>query len=507
MTPLHALRLNARRFPRKPAMVFEGGVMDYSALFARVERMMSAFAGLGLASGDKVAILALNHPDFVAAYFALTGIGAIPAPVNYRITEDDMAQVVQASDARMLLLGAGFEDKAARLGALVRDTVLIGGARADAAPGALELDELLRRADGPPPAGLEGSTVMLHTSGTTGLPKGALRSRFGFEERALEQGFCADDRMLCALPICLSVGCVYTLLPLYLGATVYLMDGFDPAEALQIIQRERVTATMLLPAMLQRMVEQADFREADTSSVRTLQSGGGELHGALKRALMEKFGDALSIYAASSEVGPYANLRGAELRAHLGGNCVGRVFFGVELKLLDDEGREVPTGAVGEIWARSESRYDEYYKDAELTASTRRGDYLSVGDLGRFDADGLLYFAGRKRDIIKSGGINIYAPEIEEAIQTHPAVREVSCIGLPDRQWTELVCAVVVPRPGSRVDAEDILAHAAQRLASYKKPRRVVFVEEFPRNLTGRVLKNALIEMVQQKIAAEVAGT
>jgi acyl-CoA synthetase (AMP-forming)/AMP-acid ligase II len=254
---------------------------------------------------------------------------------------------------------------------------------------------------------------------------------------------------------------------------------------------------MLLPAMLQAMVEHPRFGSADLSSLRVIQSGAGALSGTLKRALLKRFGDGvLNIYAASSEVGPYANLKGAEVRNHLDGNCVGRPFFGVELKLLGDDGAEVAPGEVGEICCRSESQYDEYFEDPELTASTRRGDFLSVGDLGRLDANGLLHFVGRKRDIIKSGGINIYASEIEEALQQHPAVAEAHCVGLPDDRWTELICAVIVPRAGRQPTADDITGFASAHLAAYKKPRRVVFMAAVPKNLTGRVLKTQLIEQV-----------
>ena len=493
MTFLQALRLNARRFPTKPSVVFEGRSQTYTDLLDRVERMMTVLTRRGIGPGDKVAVISENHPDFLAAYVAVTGLGAIPAPINYRIAPEVMAEVVARSDSTTLLLGEAALDHADLFRTVVDDIVTIG----DGAPQGLpRLSDLLADTPPDPPQGQDGTTIMLHTSGTTGKPKGALRSLFGMEERAIEQRFRPDDRALSALPICLSAGCTYTLLPLYLGASVYLMRRFDGAAALRLIEDERLTATMLLPAMLQRMVEAEGFASADLSSLGTLQSGGGEMYLDLKRAALDKFGDALMIYAASSEAGPYANLTAEDLRRNLAGNCVGRPFFGVELKLLDDDGNEVPQGEVGEICTRSKSRYDGYYKDETLTAETRRGDYLTVGDLGRIDAEGLLWFTGRKRDIIKSGGINVYAPEIEEALASHPAIAEAHCIGLPDPRWTEAICAVIVPAPGARLTAADVIAHAETRLDRYKRPRRVVFMAAVPRNLTGRVLKSELKDMV-----------
>ena len=486
MTFLQALRLNARRFPTKPSVVFEGRSQTYTDLLDRVERMMTVLTRRGIGPGDKVAVISENHPDFLAAYVAVTGLGAIPAPINYRIAPEVMAEVVARSDSTTLLLGEAALDHADLFRTVVDDIVTIG----DGAPQGLpRLSDLLADTPPDPPQGQDGTTIMLHTSGTTGKPKGALRSLFGMEERAIEQRFRPDDRGL-------SAGCTYTLLPLYLGASVHLMRRFDGAAALRLSEDERLTATMLLPAMLQRMVESDGFAGADLSSLRTLQSGGGEMYPDLKRAALDKFGDALMIYAASSEAGPYANLTAEDLRRNLAGNCVGRPFFGVELKLLDDDGNEVPQGEVGEICTRSKSRYDGYYKDETLTAETRRGDYLTVGDLGRIDAEGLLWFTGRKRDIIKSGGINVYAPEIEEALASHPAIAEAHCIGLPDPRWTEAICAVIVPAPGARLTAADVIAHAETRLDRYKRPRRVVFMAAVPRNLTGRVLKSELKDMV-----------
>lgn len=505
MTPLHALRLNARRTPRRTAIRFRDIELGYAELLALTESAMRAFAGLGVEAGEKVPMLSYNHPHMLIAYFALTGIGAIPAPLNYRLTDDDLRHAMNAAHARFVLLGSGFEERAEALAAARRHWIWFADAQPHAPAGSLRWEEWLASAQGAVPEGRAGSTIMLHTSGTTGRPKGALRSRFGFEERAIEQGFGMDDRTLCALPICLAAGCVYTLLPLYLGADVTLLEHFDAGTVIDTIERERIQSTMLLPAMLQAMVDHPRFASADLSSLRVVQSGAGALSAPLKRAVLGRLGNGiLNIYAASSEVGPYANLKGAEVLEHLEGNCVGRPFFGVELKLLDDDGREVSRGEVGEICCRSGSQYDEYFEDPELTASTRRGDFLTVGDLGRIDENGLLHFVGRKRDIIKSGGINIYASEIEEVLQLHPAVAEAHCVGLPDERWTELICAVIVPQPGCRPGADEITAFAAARLAPYKKPRRVVFMAQVPKNLTGRLMKAQLVEQV---LAADAAGT
>jgi acyl-CoA synthetase (AMP-forming)/AMP-acid ligase II len=511
MTLLHALRLNARRAPQRVAIRFRDTALSYGDLLASTEQAMRAFAELGIEPGEKVPMLSHNHLHMLVAYFALTGIGAIPAPLNYRLAADDLRHAMTAAHARFVLLGSGFGARASELSDAAHRWIWFADAEAQAPADALRWQTLLLTAAPAVPQRRAGSTIMLHTSGTTGRPKGALRSRFGFEERAIEQGFGADDRTLATLPICLAAGCVYTLLPLYLGATVTLHEHFDAGTVIDCIEHERIQSAMLLPAMLQSLVEHPRFAAADLSSLRVIQSGAGALSRSLKRAVLDRLGDGvLNIYAASSEVGPYANLKGSEVGAHMEGNCVGRPFFGVELKLLDDDGQEVAPGEVGEICCRSDSQYDGYFEDPELTESTRRGDFLTVGDLGRIDANGLLHFVGRKRDIIKSGGINIHASEIEEVLQQHPAVAEAHCVGLPDARWTELICAVIVPHPGAIAatadDALEIAAFAAARLAAYKKPRRVVFMDAVPRNLTGRVVKAELVDQVLQRLAAEGAS-
>lgn len=504
--PMHvtrALRLNARRFPEKPALVFEGATQTYRALYRRVCRLAHALQGMGHGPGDKIAVLALNHPDTVAAYFAIMGIGAIPALINYRLLDEDIAHVVRQSDSRTVILGAGFADRVDLLRPLAGTFVVMGdGAKAVGEVHAFDaLIEKGRESDLAVVG--EKSTAMLHTSGTTGKPKGALRSDWGLEQRAVEQGFATDDRTLCVLPVCLSAGFGYTMLPLYLGATAYLMEGFDVERTFDLIERERITSGLLFPTLLRDLLDAPRFSRFDGGSIRLIQSGGGAVEADLRAGIVDRLGPVLSIWAAASEAGPYANIKGDDVLRYATGNCVGRAFFGVELKLLDDDGREVETGEVGEICTRSDMQFDGYYKDEALTAETRRGDYVTVGDLGRIDENGHLYFVGRKRDIIKSGGINIYAPEIEEALSAHPAIAEVACIGLPDRRLTETVCAVVVTRPGATLDQAALDAFCRDRLSGYKRPRRLVVVDALPRNLTGRVLKDDL----KKRIAAETDGT
>jgi len=505
---IEALRLNARRLPRQPAMVFKDRTRTYAEMYARATRFANALRARGYGKDDKISILSWNHDDFFMALFAITGIGAVPALINYRITDDDIRYCVEASDSRALLLGGTFADKMALLAPATEDVIFMDADATDPLPaGALSLEALIAEAsDEEIPREMWGSQIMLHTSGTTGRPKGALRTRIGFEERAIEQGFRMDDRKLCIAPACLGTGCYYGLLPMYFGGTSYLMEQFDPDAAIGIMERERITAALLLPTMLRDIVDSPRWKTADLGALHLIQSGAGEVDRSLKEAVIEKCGPILSIWAASSETGPYANVKGTDVLEKADGNCVGRVFFGTELKLLDDDGNEVPQGEVGEICVKCDSQFDGYYKDPELTESTRRGAFITVGDLGYLDPDGYLYFTGRKRDVIKSGGINIYAPEIEEKLREHPAIADAACVGVPDPKWIETVCAVIVREAGADLTAADVDAFCQTALAGYKRPRKVVFLESLPRNLTGRVLKAELRETAARMVAEAEAS-
>lgn len=500
---IEALRLNARRQPRQTALVFDGHGQTYGQLYERATRLANGLRALGYGRDDKISIVSHNCSDFIVALFAITGIGAVPALINYRLTDDDIRYCVEKSDSRAVLLGDTFYDRFDLLHPGVAHVICMdanarGQALATLLPkGALSLRGLIAEASAEEvPAEEWGSQIMLHTSGTTGRPKGALRTRIGFEARALEQGFRADDRKLCIAPLCLGTGCYYGLLPLYLGGTAYLMAQFDAEAVIDHIEKDRITAALLLPTMLHSVVHSPRWPDADLRSLHLIQSGAGEVDRALKEAVVQKCGPILSIWAASSETGPYANIKGADVLERTEGNCVGRVFFGTELKLLGEDGNEVVQGEVGEICVKSVNQFDGYYKDEEMTASTRRGDFISVGDLGYLDGDGYLYFTGRKRDVIKSGGINIYAPEIEEVLRRHPQIADAACIGVPDPKWIELVCAVIVRAPDSALDEAEIDAYCQDKLAGYKRPRRIVFVDALPRNLTGRVLKAELREQL-----------
>jgi acyl-CoA synthetase (AMP-forming)/AMP-acid ligase II len=494
VTFTRSLALNARRNPSRAAIVFQGGSISYKTLAQRVWRLMHALDDLAVRPGDVVTLLSDNHPDMLVAYLAIMGLGALPAPINYRLKLSDMEHIAEHTDSRLLFVSEAYLEQVPTLIDKVdRVIVFARSSRAGLPSKAISIEDLISGAsDREPDFNRSACGALLHTSGTTGRPKGALRSKWAMEERAIEHGFSPDDRMLCVMPVCLSAGFGYTLLPLFLGATVYLEKEVDPDRIISLIAGEGITSTFMIPSIVQRVLDNPKVSTIGRGSMRLIQSGAGAVPIDLRGEVVDRFGPVLGIFAGATETGPYTNYKGPDVLAKTTGNCIGRPFHGVEVRLLDDDGVEVGEGEVGTIAIRSHLGFDGYWREPELTASTRIGDYLSVGDLGQFDEEGFLYLVGRKRDVIKSGGINVPAAQVEDVVSRHPAVAEVACIGLPDRRFTEIICAAVVLKPGASITLEGLIEACEPYLSRFQLPRKLVILSELPKNLTGRVVKDDL---------------
>lgn len=493
-----SLRLNARRRPRHIALRTDAQALTYLQLWSCVSRMMHALAAHGVGPGARVAMLPTNTPDTLITLFALTGVGAIPVPISSQLSDSDIGYILGAAEVSAIIVQA---DRQARLSALMATPALYAikarlclGA-SPPAPGWVALDPAIASAsEDDAYLGHAHQRILSHTSGTTGRPKLPLRGAWAFEERAIEQGFNDADQFLAALTFSAGLGLTYALLPLYLGATVHLLREWDAEQAMALIDARGITATLMLPAMLRQMMKAPGFSTFSGRSLRLIQSGAGVVEADIRQCLHAKLGPVLSIYAASTEVGPIANLKGDDVVRLAHGNCVGRPFFGVEVKLLDNSQREVPAGEVGEICARSATQFEHYHGEPELSASTRRGAYMSVGDLGRFDADGYLYFVGRKADVLRVGNRDVYTNLVEEALMACPGIAEVACVDVqgPDGAL-ELWAAIVLHAEGS---LDGVAAHGAQHLPPHSRPRRYVRVNALPRTATSRVIRAKLREQL-----------
>jgi long-chain acyl-CoA synthetase len=339
---------------------------------------------------------------------------------------------------------------------------------------------------------------MTYTAGTTGNPKGAYRSR-GTEPAVIERyvrwfELRPDDVHLAAGPLYHSAPGAFASFQAILGATVVVMPRFDAEEALRLVERHRCTTTFMAPTLLQRItaLPAAVRARYDVSSMRVIIVAAAPCPFEVKRSVMELFGEVLYEFYGSSELG-VNTLMLPEEQLVKPGSC-GRVVEGVEVEVLDDDGRELPRGQPGELWIRSPQEITEYWRNEEATAASRRDGYFTVGDVGYLDDDGYLYIVDRKRDMVISGGVNVCTTEVENVIHGHPEVWDVAVIGIPSDEWGETVHAIVQPRPGAELDGETLLAWVAERLADYKKPRSLELRAELPRDDAGKIRKRDLRE-------------
>ena len=347
--------------------------------------------------------------------------------------------------------------------------------------------------------GDDDAAVVVYTSGTTGKPKGAVR-KFPKDTIQAAMRFInetpmrVDDVHLVACPLYHSTAFGFLSLSHLLGATAVLMDEFKAEPFLELVQRYSVTSTAMVPTMLHRVLELPEEvrNRYDTRSLRIVFAGGAPLPARLAIDFMDAFGDVIYEFYGATETGLVTLAKPEDLRAAPG--TIGKAIPGNDIRLLDDRKRDVPTGEVGELYVKNKLLVAGYHKDEAATLSSMVDGYFSVGDLARRDRDGRYFIEGRKRDMVISGGVNVYPAEVEGVLEQHPDIGEVAVVGVPDREWGERVRAFVVPRAGATLDEGELKAFARERLAGPKVPRDFVVIDALPRNPTGKVLKRELRE-------------
>jgi fatty-acyl-CoA synthase len=490
--------------------------LSYGEFDALADRIASALVRRGVGRGSAAMVMLKNRIEYFVLGAAVGRAGAATVTVSWRSTVPELEYLARHSGAEAVFFDQSMSEtirEAAESGLLRniprRNFISVGGP----VPGFPSLEEV---AEGPRDlpsaprsfAGLhddatDDSAYVMYTSGTTGKPKGAVRKMQGgalpaafafFEQTPLTR----EEVHLTVCPVYHATATAFSTFTFLLGGTVVVLADFRPDGFLSAVERHRVTSTALVPTMLHRLMELGPeglaAARAKTSSMRAIFSGGAPLPGVLAVEVMDALGDKLFNFYGATELGIVTLATPADLRAAPG--TIGRAVPGNEIRLVDDAGREVPPGAVGEVYARNAMLVDGYHQDPEATKSSMRDGFFSVGDLARRDAGGRYFIEGRKHDMIISGGVNVYPAEVEAAIEAHPAVAEVAVVGVPDREWGERVRAFVVVRSGKQVSADDLVAHCRARLAGPKVPRDVVFLESLPKNPTGKVLKRELQAMV-----------
>ena len=461
---------------------------SYAELSSRCRRLAGAMRGLGLAPGDRVGVIGLNSARYLELYLGLPAAGLVLVPVNSRLAPAEMAAILDDAGVSVLFADAQYRGAAA-------------AGRVLAMPG--DYDELLASADEVPLG--DGVTeddlaVLFYTSGTTGVAKGAMHTHRSLVSSALHfmaaWPFDRETRWLVASPMFHTGGIIGTLATVWGGGTHVIMPKFDPELALDLIEREAITHTLLVPTMLAAAVKAQLAHPRDVSSLRYLSHGASPIAAETLHRARRAFpaAELLHVYG-TTETTPITTLLPHEERildTPRVRSC-GQPAVGVEVRVADASLADVPPGVVGEILVRSPSVMAGYWRKPEPTAAVMRGGWYLTGDLGYRDEDSYIYLVDRAKDMIVSGGENIYSTEVEDALAGHPSVDEVAVFGVPDPRWGEAVHAIVVPRLG--VTTEELAAHCRERIAAFKVPRRIELrTDPLPKSAAGKILKRTLRE-------------
>jgi fatty-acyl-CoA synthase len=495
-TPAAAYMGAAARHPDRLALIDERGTLTFAEVHARTNALARGFAASGIGEGDGVAIMCRNHRGFVEATVACSKLGATALYLNTAFAGPQITDVLAREQAKAVVYDEDFENLIAE-GAAGRLRFVAWCERPDrlAEPGGdPRLEDLIARsgdADLVPP--VERGRVVILTSGTTGTPKGAARK----EPDSLEPAAAlfskiplrARETTMVAAPMFHSWGFAHFTLALPLASTLVLRRRFDPEETLRACAQTRATALALVPVMLQRIMELGPETIAryDLSALRVIALSGSALPGELAIRAMDEFGDVLYNLYGSTEVAWATIATPEDLRAAPG--TAGRPPMGTVVKLLDEEGREVARGESGRIFVGNEMMFDGYTGGG---GKEILDGLMSTGDVGHLDAGGRLFVDGRDDEMIVSGGENVFPREVEDLLSDHAGIAEAAVIGVPDEEFGQRLRAFVVPANGAGLDEDVVKDYVRQNLARFKVPREVVFVEELPRNATGKVLKREL---------------
>lgn len=492
------LEHHARRTPDNPLCIFEGSAVTYRDMMQRATALAAGLHRRGVGRGSVVALLSYNRPEFLETMFAANRIGAIVMPINWRLAAPEVQYILENSGASALVCDETLIELAnAATGASGLTLHRISMGRTTPA-GWLALEDF-RAAGDPPPNPSIGDDVhrLMYTSGTTGRPKGVMISHANLAWKNLahiaEFGVTAAD-------VGLACGPLYHVGALDLTTTTLIASGahtvihpvFDAAAVVDEIERSRVTVIWLAPAMVNEIMSQPDVEQRDLSSVRLIIAGGEKMPIPLIERIQRTFPSAwfADAYGLTETVSGDTFLDRESTIAKLG--SVGRPCLHLEVQIWDEQGRPQPPGVAGEVVLRGPKVFVGYWRDPEATERAFAGGWFHTGDVGVIDEDGYLFIVDRLKDMILSGGENIASSEVERVLYEHPAVLEAAVVGRPDERWGEVPVAHIVVRPGESVSGERLIDHCRSQLARYKVPKEVFFLEELPRNPSGKVLKRDL---------------
>ena len=485
--------------PKKAAIRFADEDLDYATLAARIRHACGKLAALDVGEGDVVAFLGFNHPEMLVLLFACARLRAILLPLNWRLTAAEHARVIADAKPRLVLVTPDFLGHAQALRGGLPTTQWLALASASAgwrdwmgvAPGSAAKPAVAPAHEAP--------VLLCYTSGSTGTPKGVALTQGALFFNAVNSVHMHDltsaDRVLTTLPMFHVGGLnIQTVPALHAGATVILHAKFDPDAAFDAIERERVTLAVLVPAQLTAMMKLARWSKANLSSLRVLTTGSTIVSQAFVQRVHERGVPLIQVYGTTETCPIAAYLRIEDARRKAG--AAGLPALYCALRIVDENDNDVPAGSDGEILVRGPNVMQGYWNAPAATATALRGGWYHSGDIGHVDVEGYLHVVARKYDLIISGGENIYPAEIENVLLEHPAIVEACVVGCPDEHWGEAVVAAVVLKPGARLSTADVIAMLDGRIARYKQPRAVRFVDSLPRTALGKVQREQLRAVV-----------
>ena len=488
----------AQARPDVMAMIEDGRMLTFAGLETRTAQVVAALQSAGLRKGDRIAWLGKNSDLYFTLLYGAARLGVVMVPVGWRLSPAEVAYIVNDTEARLLFAGPGFDAAAQALGADLPKVERIFGA-----------DEARGWIDGAmpvafTPAGPDDAVLQLYTSGTTGNPKGAVLSNFNLfglrvpaERAALPWSVWDDDEVaLVAMPCAHIGGTGLGVMALAAGVPAYVLAEFTPDGVLDAVEKGGVTRFFMVPAALQMVINHPRAATTDFSRLKYIIYGAAPIPLELLRECIRVFGaEFIQAYGMTETTGTIVSLwpEDHDPNGNVRMRAAGRALPGVELKIVDEEGNALPTGEVGELMTRSSNNMLGYWKLPDATAKTVTADgWIRTGDAAYLDADGYLFIHDRVKDMIITGGENVYPAEVESAIYGHPAIAEVAVIGVPDEKWGEAVKAVCVAKPGMTIDEADVIAWTRAKIAAFKVPKSIDIIAALPRNASGKILRKDL---------------
>lgn len=493
MNLVELIDLNARKFGEKECLIFSDEKISFSQLKKEAEKVAGLLQEWGMKKGDKAALMGYNTPDFVRVFYGIVKAGGVVVPINHKLTAPETNYILENSDSKFLFFDSKLEEIKNNVNNTVKKITINGDIQ-----GLDSLKEQMIKEYGYEPVKINHADYaeLLYTSGTTGKPKGCIHTHQNVIFAGITGALCmkmdSNDRMLMAMPIWHSSPLNNWFMGAqYVGATTVLLKEYHPLHFLEAIQREKCTVYFGAPvSYLMPLQMVPNFNEYDLSSMRCWIYGGGPISGDTVLDLIEKYNNKnfYQVYG-MTESGPTGTVLYPEEQVEKAGSIGQTALPGADIVVMRDEENQAEPREEGEIWIKADCMMVGYYKDPDATREAFHGEWYKTGDVARLDEDGYLYIVDRLKDMIVTGGENVYSKEVEDALVSHPEVTQAAVVGKPDNEWGEIVTAFLVLGEDSKLEEESIKEYLKTHLAKYKIPREIYFVKQLPHTPTGKVKK------------------